>query len=206
MMADKENNGVKKRQNAEVRKPDIVCNFYQVLREQGLEGASIGKVAKRMNIHPSLIIHYFQNKDNLILALVDHIIHEAGAIFKKLSMQTGDPGKRLRNLAAIFFSDEWYRMTDIGTDFAVLSLSRRNGLVDVKLRDMYALLKKLIMNELRTVIDAGGISIRDPERAAEIIITMYEGYRHFKHFFVNDVDADNFKNEMLNCIMAALQE
>jgi len=205
MMAEKVNNIVKKRQNAEVRRHDIVCNFYQVFKEEGLEGASIGKVAKRMDIHPSLIIHYFQNKDNLVLALVDHIIHEAGVIFKKLSMQTGDPEKRLKNLVEIFFSDEWYQMTDIGTDFAVLSLSRRNGSVDVKLRDMYALLKKLIVNEFRTVIDIGGISVMDPERAAEIIITMYEGYRHFKHFFVNENDAQSYKNGMLNCVMAALQ-
>jgi AcrR family transcriptional regulator len=205
MMADKEVNPVKKRQNAEIRKPDIVCNFYQVFMEEGLEGASIGKVAKRMNIHPSLIIHYFQNKENLILALVDYIIHEAGVIFNKLSMQSGDPGKRLKKLVEIFFSDEWYHMTDIGTDFAVLSLSRRNDQVDIKLRDMYQLLKKLIMNELRKVIDTGVMSARDPERAAEIIITMYEGYRHFKHFTVNDADADSFRNDMVNSVIVALK-
>ena len=194
----------KKRQNAEVRKPDILNNFFQVLKEEGLEGASIGKVAKRMGIHPSLIIHYFQNKDNLILALVDHIIHEAGVIFKKLSIQTGDPEQQLRNLVKIFFSDEWYRMTDIGTDFGVFSLSSRNGQVEMKLRDMYALLKKLIVNELRALIDDGGISIRDPERAAETIITMYEGYRHFKHFYVDNSDADDFREDMLESVVAAL--
>jgi len=185
--------------------PKYASPIYQVLKEEGLEGASIGKVAKRMCIHPSLIIHYFQNKDNLVLTLVDRLIHDAGVIFKKLSMQPGDPGRRLRNLVEIFFSDEWYRLTDIGTDFAVLSLSTRNGQVEMKLRDMYALLKKLIMNELRAVIDAGCCSIKDPERAAEIIITMYEGYRHFRHLFVNDADADSYKNEILRCVMAALQ-
>ncbi len=198
-------NPLKKRQNAEVRKPDILSHFYQVLKEEGLEGASIGKVARSMSIHPSLIIHYFQNKDNLVLALVDRLIHDAGVIFRKLSIQTGDPEKRLRNLVDIFFSEEWYRMSDIGTDFGVLSLSIRNPQVETKIRDMYALLKKLIMNELRMVIEAGGNSIRYPDRAAEIIITIYEGYRHFRHFFVNDVDVDSYKKEIIRCILDVLQ-
>ena len=51
-----------KRKNAEIRKPEILENYYQVIIEEGIEGASIGKVADRMDIHPSLIIHYFKAK------------------------------------------------------------------------------------------------------------------------------------------------
>lgn len=53
---------MRKNQTAETRKPEIFENFYQVIIAEGIEGASIGKIARRMNIHPSLIIHYFKTK------------------------------------------------------------------------------------------------------------------------------------------------
>ena len=63
-------------QKAEIRKPEILDNFYHVLLEEGFEGASFGKIAKRMNIHPSLIIHYFKTKENLTTELVDLLIEK----------------------------------------------------------------------------------------------------------------------------------
>ncbi len=197
---------IKKRQNAEVRKPDIVRNFYQVILEEGVEGASIGKVAKRMNIHPSLIIHYFQNKENLIIALVDFIIRRAGEIYRELIVESGDPGRRLRNLVEIFYSEAWYGMSDISGDFAILSMSGREPLIHSRIKEMYAILKKLIAEELRKINDAGAIPLRDPGRAADIIISMYEGYRHFKHFYIADDEADGFREDMIEATMAALSK
>jgi AcrR family transcriptional regulator len=199
-------NPLKKRQNAEVRKPDIVRNFYQVILEEGIEGASIGKVAKRMNIHPSLIIHYFQNKENLVIALVDYAIHEAGVIYQKLIIPTDDPELRLRNLIEIFFSDEWYHMSDIGTDFSILALACRDDGARTRIRNMYGLLEKLIMREIEPVIEAGIMKYNDSKRVAEIIITMYEGYRHFKHFYVDDRDADDLRKDMREAVVAALMK
>jgi AcrR family transcriptional regulator len=199
-----EMSAVKKRQNAEVRKPDIVRNFYQVVLEEGIEGASIGKVAKRMNIHPSLIIHYFQNKENLVVTLVDYTIRRAGDVYKQLSIQTDDPSRRLRNLIEIFFSDAWYGLSNIGVDFAILSIGMREPRVDSRIQDLYVLLKKLIIDELEKINYSGKIIIRDTKRAAEIIISMYEGYRHFKHFYIDNGDAAAFRDDMIAAVVAAL--
>jgi len=46
----------------ETRKKEIIESFQQVISEEGIEGASIGKIAANTGIHPSLIIHYFKNK------------------------------------------------------------------------------------------------------------------------------------------------
>ncbi len=196
--------GIKKRQNAGARKPDIVKNFYRVILEEGIEGASIGKVAKRMDIHPSLIIHYFQNKENLIIALVDYIIRRSGEIYRELIVDSGDPGRRLRNLVEIFFSEAWYAMSDISGDFAILSMSGREPRIRSRLMEMYGILKKLLIEELGKIHDAGAIPLRDPARAADIIISMYEGYRHFKHFYIEEADAEGFREDMIEATMAAL--
>ena len=64
---------MRKNQRADTRKPEILENFYQVLIEEGFEGASIDKIAKRMKIRPPLIIHYFKTKENLTLESVNSL-------------------------------------------------------------------------------------------------------------------------------------
>lgn len=65
---------MRKRQTAAIRKPEILEHYYQTIIENGIEGASIGKVAQRMGIHPSLIIHYFKRKENMTLELLEMLI------------------------------------------------------------------------------------------------------------------------------------
>ena len=67
---------MRKNKSAALRKPDILESYYQVLIQEGLEGTSISKIANRIGIHPSLIIHYFKNKDNMKLELVDLLIEK----------------------------------------------------------------------------------------------------------------------------------
>ena len=67
---------MRKNKNAALRKPDILESYYQVIIQDGLEGASIGKIANHIGIHPSLIIHYFKNKENMKLELVDLLIEK----------------------------------------------------------------------------------------------------------------------------------
>jgi len=65
---------MRKNQNATLRKLKLLESYYQVLIEQGIEGVSISKIAKHMDIHPSLIIHYFKNKGNILHMLQNNAI------------------------------------------------------------------------------------------------------------------------------------
>ena len=195
---------MKKRQNAAARKPDILKNFLQVILDEGIEGASIGKVAKRMEIHPSLIIHYFENKDNMTEALVDYVMKEYAKLLIRLEMTTVDPEQRLLKLIEIVYSDEWYKMTDISVDFSVIAISFRNSRINARIREMYDQFKKVLIREFQPMIAGKIISIHDPSTAAEIVISMVEGYRHFKHFYVDEVSSERFRNEMVKTVLTAL--
>jgi len=63
-----------KNQRAEIRKPEILENYYKILIDEGFKGAPIGKIAKHMHIHPSLIIHDFKTKENMSSEVVDLLI------------------------------------------------------------------------------------------------------------------------------------
>ncbi len=195
---------MRQRQNAELRKPEILRNFYEILVEEGIEGASIGKVAKRMGIHPSLIMHYFSTKETLVIAAVDHIVREYGVLIERMEPRTTDPARRLERLADMLVGDEWYRMTEIAADFSVISMSFRNAEIGRRVRRLYALYKKFLAGEFGALMEAGLIDRRDPDRTAEIVMSMLEGYRHFKHFYVGDSDAESYRSDMKRALLRLL--
>lgn len=189
---------MKKRQNAELRKPDILKNYYQVILDEGVEGASIAKVAKKMKINPSLIIHYFTNKDNMTVELVDYMSRIYNRLFMDMKIDTNNPQKRLDRLVEIFCSDEWYNNTDISGDFSILTLSFRNKKVFKHLQNMYDEFVKLIMKELETA--SGKVKISNPERTAKLIVSTLEGYRHFKHFYIDETEAESYRQDMMKTL------
>ena len=177
---------MKKRLNADIQKPKIVKHFYKIILAEGFEGASIAKVAKRMKIHPSLILHYFGNKENLTLALVDYVIDEYGSLLKKYKSQDLAPEERLTRLLEAIWSREYYEKINVAGSFAVLAVSFRNNKIHGKVRDLYRIFKKFLMREFTYLIDHRVIAIKDPEQTAEIIMTMIEGSRHFRTFIIED--------------------
>ncbi len=196
---------MKKRQNAELRRPDILKNYYQVILKEGVEGASIAKVAKRMKIHPSLIIHYFGNKDNMTVGLVDNISRIYNRLFIQLNTDTLPPKKRLERFIDIFCGTEWYNNTDISGSFSILSLSFRNRKVLERIQELYDEFIKLTVRELDALKAAGMIKVKDPKRAAELMISFIEGYRHFKHFYIDEESAESYRQDIISTLKALIQ-
>ena len=195
---------MKKRQNAELRKPDILKNYYQVILDEGVEGASIGKVAKRMKIHPSLIIHYFTTKDNMTVELVNYISRIYNRLFMDLKIETDDPEKRLDRLCDILLSEEWYNNTDISGDFSVISVSFRNKKVLAQLKSMYREFIRLIKRELEQISASEKIKIADPAGKAELVVSIIEGYRHFKHFYIDTSKDESYRADMKKTLKSVI--
>ena len=58
----------------EVRQKEIIESFYNVAQKEGLENASLAKVAKKMGVNTSLVLHYFESKEALIFGLINFIL------------------------------------------------------------------------------------------------------------------------------------
>ncbi len=196
---------MKKRQNAELRKPDILKNYYQVIIKEGIEGTSIAKVADRMKINPSLILHYFTSKDNMAVELVDYWSKLYNRLFTGMKIETEDPHKRLERLVEIFCSDEWYNNSNLSGDFSIFSLSFRNKKVFRHLQNMYNEFINLIIAELETASKSGKVTFSNPRRTAELIVSVLEGYKHYKHFFIEEKDSNGYRTDMERTLKVILK-
>ena len=64
-----------------IRQKAIIKAFYKVARKEGLENASIAKVASVLDVNPSLVIHYFETKQDLIHGLIEYILERYRLIY-----------------------------------------------------------------------------------------------------------------------------
>ena len=165
---------------AETRKKEILENFYAVLAEEGLEGASMGKIASRMGIHPSLIVHYFSNKEEMVVELVDYMLAMYEETFLPRLQEIADPEERLHTTIDAIFGQDWAKLVDSSVFYSCYSLCFRNQRVKASFQRMYARLREVLVEEMSELMDRGVLVRADPGKIADLIISLLEGYDFYR--------------------------
>jgi len=194
----------RKNQNAALRKPEILEGYYNVLIEEGLEGSSISKIAKRLDIHSSLIFHYFQNKDNLTFELIELMIDKFKSVHLLKFEHIKDDEERFVALIDTIFSYQWSRTVDPGVHFGFYYQSFRDEKTLARFRKMFFWLKEFLRDQLIFFNSKGIIRVLDAEKAAEYIVTLMEGLEFHNQFLSNgqpfEIFAETAKKSVLTLL------
>jgi len=183
---------MKKRSNAENRIPEILENYYQVIIDEGFERASIGKVAKRMDIHPSLIIHYFKSKDNMNIELVNLIVEKYNSPhFLKLD-HIQNLGERFSKMIDVLFSFEWSRTVNPRVFYAFYYLSFRSASIKERFQRLFMDFRDNLSSEFQFYKKAGIIMVDDPIKAADMVVTLIEGLEFHAGFLKKEQSFEMF--------------
>ena len=196
---------MRKNQNAGLRKPEILESYYQVMIQKGIEGASISKIAERLDIHPSLIIHYFKNKENMKLELVDLLIEKYEAPDFLTFDHIENDEERFNALMDTLFSFVWSRTVDPGVHFGFYYLSFRNDSIKERFKQMYAKFRVYLQEQLVYFNSKGIINVSDERKAAGIIITLMEGLEFHTQFLANGHPFDDFAESAKKTAIIALK-
>jgi AcrR family transcriptional regulator len=70
-----------RKDKSEERRKEILEACYQVVAKKGLEGATLKSIGREMGVAPSLLMHYFASKEELIQSLVDYMIQKMDSTF-----------------------------------------------------------------------------------------------------------------------------
>jgi AcrR family transcriptional regulator len=196
---------MRKNKNADHRKPEILEGYYQVMIEKGIEGASIGKIAERLNIHPSLIIHYFKNKENMKLELVDLMIEKFEAPeFLDFDHIENDE-ERFNVLMDVIFSFEWSRTVDPGVHFGFYYLSFRSDQIKERFKKMFERFGEYLQEQLIDFNRKGVISVKNEKRAADMVITLMEGMEFHAQFLADGDSFEDFAQSAKESVILSLK-
>lgn len=196
---------IRKNRNAETRKPEILEGYYQVLIENGFEGSSIGKIAQHLNLHSTLILHYFKNKDNLQRELIEFLITKYKAEHMLEFDLIENSARRFDAMMDLIFSFKWNRTVDPGVHFGFYYKSFRDEGIRKVFKDMFRWLSDYLYNAFILFNKDSIIKVTDERKAAEYVLTLMKGLEFHAHFLNEGRPFEDFANTAKTATIAMLK-
>jgi AcrR family transcriptional regulator len=163
----------------EDRQKEIIKGFYQIAKKEGLENVSIGKLAKHLDMQPTLILHYFDNKVALTMGLIDYIIDKYRKIYIPKDNHKSQPLEALMDIINNIFSRKWNRLFDDGLYFSCYAMIYRDKTILEKFQDIHRLLRKWLTDIVQQCIDQKLLGINDAQRASNLIFVISDGAYYY---------------------------
>lgn len=170
---------------SEIRRKEIVVAFYKLAEVEGLENASIAKTANVIGINPSLIMHYFKTKEDLIYELVEYILDKYSLIFKIPTRYNSHPEKKLDYVLNNIFSDKWNTLFDDSVSYSCYALTFRNTTIKRKYKVLLDSLRSNLEQLIKDCNDTGILCVKDPAYAANWIFTLVDGAYYYLSLIEN---------------------
>ena len=170
-----------------VRQKEIIKAFYKVARKEGLENASIAKVAMVLGVNPSLVIHYFKTKQDLIHGLIEYVLERYLLIYDPQN-GTLNPRERLKKIIQNLFSRKWNKLFDDGVFYSSFALVFRNQKIKAHYKNLHDHLRLLLTNALQEAKNGKAIKIDDVENTADLVFVFVEGAYYYLSLVSNKAE------------------
>lgn len=172
----------------DLRQQEIVKALYKTAKSEGLHNASIAKVADEMNVNPSLILHYFKTKEEMLFALIEYILNRYQNIY---TVKNHDSAiEELTQVLNNLFSRKWNKLISDDVYYNCYTLIFRDPKIREKYKQLHDSLRSSLEQHLIACINEGSLKIDNPKITSNLIYTILEG-AYFYLCMVNDKD----KNE-----------
>ncbi|MEL6676855.1 MAG: TetR/AcrR family transcriptional regulator [Bacteroidota bacterium] len=193
-----------RKSKALVRRQEILSHFYEVIIEEGFEGASIAKIAKRMDVNPSLLIHYFSTKDAMVMGLIDYIVDTYSSHLMPDFSAVEDPRERWDDVLDVVSKIQWDRIISNRVFYSCYTLALRLPEVNERFQELYKGLVNTLEIEIRHASEARLIPVTDPKMAAQMMISFMEGINFYQHIASPPLEVENREALMKKSIVAML--
>ncbi|WP_134087733.1 TetR family transcriptional regulator [Olivibacter sp. XZL3] len=158
----------------DTRKQEIIQSFYKVSKKIGYNNTSIAKVAKEMDINPSLIIHYFATKEDLKNALIDYLLERYLLIFK-IDHEKDYGLEELHQIVDRLFSKKWNKLFDDSLFYDFYAESFRNKKIKRKYIRILDSLRSALTIVLTKLNEQQLLKLTDPSHTADLIFIFLDG-------------------------------
>ena len=177
----------------EIRRKEIVKVFYNVAISEGLENTSIAKIALELDCNPSLIIHYFETKDELIYGLIDYILERYSNIFVLDNSEISSK-EEFAELIDQLFTRKWNELIDDGVFYSCYALTFKNDKIKRKFKVLHQQLRRKLIKILQDAKMMGYLDIERIEHKAELFFIVLEG----AYYYLSLIDDKQEYSDLMN--------
>lgn len=163
----------------EDRQKEIIEAFYRVAQQEGVENTSFAKIAKELNITPSLLVHYFHTKEELLLGLIDFIVDRYQHIYQTKARKRLSALDHLLFILDNIFSRKWNDLIDDGVFYSCFAFVFRDTRVRARFKEMTLLLRRWLADAIQACIDEHDLGVDDAEQMADLLFVISDGAYYF---------------------------
>lgn len=183
----------------DIRQKKIIKAFYKVAKKEGVENTSFAKVAKVLDMPPSLLVHYFSSKEELLLGLIDFIMENYKAIYQPEVRENANALENLTEILNNIFSRKWDKLFDDGLFYDCFALIFRDDRIKKKYKELHLLLREWLTDAIQACKDQQLLEVEDPAGAADLIFVISDGAYYYLSM-IDNVEEHNqklsiYKNE-----------
>lgn len=160
---------------SEIRTQEIIEAFYSVAIEIGLENASIGKIAKKLDVSRGLILHYFDSKEKLLLALNDYILDKYLQFINADEFNNITSKADLEHFIKSLFSREWANYIDDGVFYSFYALIYRHQIIRENLKSFLNTLRNHLKSILQACKNKNIIINEDITQLSDLLFALIDG-------------------------------
>lgn len=161
------------------RQKEIIEVFYQMATREGLENASLAKVAEMAGMNPSLIIHYFKSRDQLVNGLIEFILDRYLGIFQVPASAAKTPKTILLRIIDNVFSRKWNILFDDSVSYSCYALALRNEALAGRYKQLLDTLRKNMEQYIRACKKDGLLQVANPAVTADLIFVLVDGAYYY---------------------------
>ncbi|MGC4117964.1 MAG: TetR/AcrR family transcriptional regulator [Myxococcales bacterium] len=164
--------------NTEERRQQILTAMIRVMARRGYDGAAVGEIAKAAHLTAGLVHYHFKSKEEILLALLDHIAAQHLARLDERMAEAG--GKAVEEVGAFLDVHLGLGAHADPEALACWNLLSGEALRNKKVRDRFEKALAQIVGRLAAAIRKGQeqweFSCDDVDAAAAALVATVQGY------------------------------
>jgi len=171
-MARKESKG-----KSPERRAEIIDAFYRCIAKRGYSSTSVRDIAAEANIKASAIYYYFENKDDILYTLADHILDSYRRQFQNFLQreQHKPPGERLTLGIQFLFTKIAGDRDLIEVFYELFNLARHDERLRRSLRRLYRRYREEVAEFILKCVRGSNLSAETARSLAAFMVSASEG-------------------------------
>ena len=160
---------------AKERRAQILDAFYQCIKKYGLHGASTRRIAEAAGVQPSILHHYFKDRDEMIEELVSSIVESMSKPYLAEIDRYKNPTTRFNKAVDFLFGPEMISDDDFGFFYDCWAEARRNEKVRQSFTKLYHSFRAGIIELLARTNKSVGMSPAQTKELATMVVAIQDG-------------------------------
>ena len=93
----------------DIRRRELLEAAFEIIKREGLQAATVGRIAEQAGAAKGIVHHYFQDKDQLIEETMRHAHSRRREDLVKLLRSARNPGQRLGAVVSVILDEKYFQ-------------------------------------------------------------------------------------------------